>query len=103
MIGVDRSDWSAFKRTHPGFAGVHVLADDDSRWNHDPVEQARFACRGGAQVVQLRAKHATDRVTLEWARAIREITLETETAFVCLLYTSPSPRDKRQSRMPSSA
>ena len=25
------------------------------------------------------------------------------TVFVCLLYTSPSPRDKRQSRMPSSA
>ena len=24
-------------------------------------------------------------------------------ACVCLLYTSPSPRDKRQSRMPSSA
>ena len=24
-------------------------------------------------------------------------------AWVCLLYTSPSPRDKRQSRMPSSA
>ena len=24
-------------------------------------------------------------------------------AFTCLLYTSPSPRDKRQSRMPSSA
>ena len=26
-----------------------------------------------------------------------------ETAETCLLYTSPSPRDKRQSRMPSSA
>ena len=24
-------------------------------------------------------------------------------AYCCLLYTSPSPRDKRQSRMPSSA
>ena len=24
-------------------------------------------------------------------------------SFICLLYTSPSPRDKRQSRMPSSA
>ena len=24
-------------------------------------------------------------------------------SIVCLLYTSPSPRDKRQSRMPSSA
>ena len=26
-----------------------------------------------------------------------------ERLFICLLYTSPSPRDKRQSRMPSSA
>ena len=26
-----------------------------------------------------------------------------KTLHVCLLYTSPSPRDKRQSRMPSSA
>ena len=25
------------------------------------------------------------------------------TVYTCLLYTSPSPRDKRQSRMPSSA
>ena len=25
------------------------------------------------------------------------------TRYTCLLYTSPSPRDKRQSRMPSSA
>ena len=24
-------------------------------------------------------------------------------SYLCLLYTSPSPRDKRQSRMPSSA
>ena len=27
----------------------------------------------------------------------------TDRAYVCLLYTSPSPRDKRQPRMPSSA
>ena len=26
-----------------------------------------------------------------------------KSAGICLLYTSPSPRDKRQSRMPSSA
>ena len=32
------------------------------------------------------------------SRASREVTFDT-----CLLYTSPSPRDKRQSRMPSSA
>ena len=29
--------------------------------------------------------------------------LAREHGFLCLLYTSPSPRDKRQSRMPSSA
>ena len=28
---------------------------------------------------------------------------EKDKIYVCLLYTSPSPRDKRQSRMPSSA
>ena len=28
---------------------------------------------------------------------------EGDTGYICLLYTSPSPRDKRQSRMPSSA
>ena len=28
---------------------------------------------------------------------------ETDEAFICLLYTSPSPRDGRISRMPSSA
>ena len=32
--------------------------------------------------------------------ALVEIPLEDD---ACLLYTSPSPRDKRQSRMPSSA
>ena len=32
-----------------------------------------------------------------------EITKVTVPGALCLLYTSPSPRDKRQSRMPSSA
>ena len=38
-----------------------------------------------------------------WLRAnIKNMTSD-EDSWVCLLYTSPSPRDKRQSRMPSSA
>ena len=42
-------------------------------------------------------------------RARRVLSLAQEEAqrfnhnYICLLYTSPSPRDKRQSRMPSSA
>ncbi len=54
--------------------GLMVLADDDPCWKLDPVEQARAACEGGASVVQLRAKRATDRVVLQWAEAIREST-----------------------------
>ena len=36
-------------------------------------------------------------------RARRVLATGTTAANICLLYTSPSPRDKRQSRMPSSA
>ena len=32
-----------------------------------------------------------------------DISMSVEKGKICLLYTSPSPRDKRQSRMPSSA
>ena len=32
-----------------------------------------------------------------------ESAADTDLAYICLLYTSPSPRDMRRSRMPSSA
>ncbi len=54
--------------------GLMVLADDAPIWKIDPIDQARLACEGGASVVQLRAKRATDSVALEWAEVIREIT-----------------------------
>ena len=68
--------------THTTYAGLHVLADDDPRWAHDPVAQARAACSGGAGVVQLRAKHAGDRQILDWAREIRALTRDAGLAFV---------------------
>lgn len=68
--------------TPEAFTGVHVLADDDTRWPADPVEQARQACAGGAHVIQLRAKRATDRTALGWARAIREVTRQHGARFV---------------------
>ena len=61
--------------------GLFVLADDDPRWPHGPVAQARAACAGGAQVVQLRAKRATDREALDLAREIRRITAATGVLF----------------------
>jgi thiamine-phosphate diphosphorylase len=58
-----------------------VLADDASHWKIDPVEQVRAACEGGAGVVQLRAKRASDSLALEWAEAIRAITRDFDVAF----------------------
>lgn len=62
--------------------GLHVLADDSPHWKLDPVEQAAAACRGGASVVQLRAKSATDREALAWGRRIRALTREAGALFV---------------------
>ena len=48
-----------------------------------------------------------DKPTLRWKRELPPLTpafhSERLQFDACLLYTSPSPRDKRQSRMPSSA
>jgi thiamine-phosphate pyrophosphorylase len=63
------------------WGGLHVLADDDPRWPHDPVEQAQAACAGGAAVVQLRAKLAPDRIALAWGEAIRAATREAGALF----------------------
>jgi thiamine-phosphate pyrophosphorylase len=53
--------------------GLYVLCDDDPHWRLDPVEQARAALAGGARIVQLRAKRATDAQTLAWAESIRAL------------------------------
>ena len=70
------------KRPGAAFRGLHVLVDDDPRWQRDPVEQARAACAGGAAVVQLRVKHAGDQQTLTWGRAIRSLTRQRDARFV---------------------
>lgn len=64
------------------FHGLHVLADDNPHWRVGPIEQARHACAGGASVVQLRVKNATDREALVWGRAIRELTRKAGVRFV---------------------
>jgi len=58
-----------------------VLADDAPGWKWDPVEQAQGACAGGARVIQLRAKHATDRRVLDWAAVIRRETRDADALF----------------------
>ena len=48
-------------------------------------------------------KNDNSPVTIADKKAEKFILEKLNKLFSCLLYTSPSPRDKRQSRMPSSA
>ena len=59
--------------------------------------RADWVCGGGADA----APPAAVRKPVESARSLK-MRLDAPN-WSCLLYTSPSPRDKRQSRMPSSA
>ena len=47
--------------------------------------------------------NADARYMTEWTNPDGTKSKSPATFYSCLLYTSPSPRDKRQSRMPSSA
>ena len=49
-------------------------------------------------IIQSGVEELIDRYEIE-----RDLFIELIKGMDCLLYTSPSPRDKRQSRMPSSA
>ena len=49
-----------------------------------------------------KAKYLKDSIVRIW-REIFQASTKLQEIDSCLLYTSPSPRDKRQSRMPSSA
>ena len=82
-----------------------------------------FACRATSHVGKLQVElaqltHLSTRLVRGWSHLERqkggigmrgpgETQIETDRRIIkdkiCLLYTSPSPRDKRQSRMPSSA
>ena len=52
-------------------------------------------------VVQLSSR--VEKAIFKSIEALKERDITASQKVVCLLYTSPSPRDKRQSRMPSSA
>ena len=47
--------------------------------------------------------HITGAVSMAWLAPMYALTVAAPLLTPCLLYTSPSPRDRTRSRMPSSA
>ena len=98
--------------TNEGLDQVEAVVSSDNSTNNaassagsvsaDPAPRRR---RGGRRVVRgVGAAGASLELKVEeHAKAPLFEEPKLEHAQPCLLYTSPSPRDKRQSRMPSSA
>ena len=100
--------------TVPGGFATEIPAADfeiavfENRWpsfRHDaplvslasPLDR-RLPARGACEVIVYAPEHETTLRTLSQAQVRRLVDV-----WACLLYTSPSPRDRQKSRMPSSA
>ena len=63
-------------------------------------EELQALPRSAATDRNILRQHSKNRMTV-WERI--EFLVDEEPTILCLLYTSPSPRDRTRSRMPSSA
>ena len=92
-----------YKKAIASSAKIVLIATDSD-------EIASVAESFGADVEMTSKDHksGTDRIfevckRRNWSDDQIVVNLQGDNPLICLLYTSPSPRDKRQSRMPSSA
>ena len=65
-----------------------------------PLMARGYASGGGPSLEEIKTRIAD---VIKSFEKVDPNAVKPEAKFTCLLYTSPSPRDKRQSRMPSSA
>ena len=121
VVGVRRSAFTNLNVDHPithedvfnwlPFADFVVLALPDSSETRDIVDaHVLNQCSSQAMLINVGRGTAIDEGALAQALNSKQIACAAiDTTKIeplpddCLLYTSPSPRDKRQSRMPSSA
>ena len=92
----------AFRALNPK-GKIPVLEDDDLVLTESVAIVTYLGDTYGRGSGLIPAANTVERAKYnEWCAFI-QMELDAHTLYICLLYTSPSPRDKRQSRMPSSA
>ena len=70
----------------------------------ESMERSSRKVRTGIVVSDAREKTVTVAIELQFPHPkYKKIVKKTRKLHACLLYTSPSPRDRQKSRMPSSA
>ena len=91
--------------THPKLKQYHLYFEKPEEWlftNNETNSEKLFGQPNKTPYVKDLFHDAVINSDFELTRAVDEGT-KFAPMYSCLLYTSPSPRDKRQSRMPSSA
>ena len=71
--------------------------------NYSTAARQTFSSPTGTGFTLSKSVSSSNDIALFVNNVRQDPTTYTATGTTCLLYTSPSPRDKRQSRMPSSA
>ena len=84
-------------------AGTNEEASQDVRWNAGDIAITRNDGLVTIDEVWIYIPNGTGAQTASSADFIEVTENIIETNNICLLYTSPSPRDRTRSRMPSSA
>ena len=79
----------------------HAFPFDPNNIGESELQQMKFPIKGIQNLLKYRAKGGSINTVSQFKRiwGFEQI----EDSFLCLLYTSPSPRDATLSRMPSSA
>ena len=74
---------------------VHLHIESDIHVYYELADYFTFEVPGAKFMPTYKSKY--------WDGKIRLFNIQNGQIYVCLLYTSPSPRDRQKSRMPSSA
>ena len=102
---VDEADGPASEAAS-GSATVYNMAKDDAAEEESPGTATNVALWKWREARGFNEAEEEPRTKIGralWARSLHEGRPASDTRESCLLYTSPSPRDMRRSRMPSSA
>ena len=103
QIRLSTDHHAKFHANRPMHLDRRSRADKKSALKHKPAAQAIASGRTKKIIVTVSQVSAVCRVVLLYKARVVNSLLDNFNLGICLLYTSPSPRDRQKSRMPSSA
>ena len=95
------SDVFALSNIYPSFLGVFYFITTDSLFLGSALSALGWLA--SAFILLRIMRILSFKISIQWKVMLIYALIPTSLMYTCLLYTSPSPRDRTRSRMPSSA